>query len=331
MIIKIQNNDKIEECLFDSKGCKLNVPSMKLSDLFDKYNNKQFVFVEPGGNYGDYLIYEGAEKLAKQSKIKFQSVTHDEFMKSKYSDDMIIYIHGSGGFNPWWTGTPILELEKAVKYHKGIVILGPQTFVQDTSFINERVANILIDNDINKLFLFTRDYVSYKTLKECLPVNCNIYLDHDTAFHLSINDILENKPSGKYTLYSVREDKESVYFQKNGVLSLKFDPVFYCRNFDHWVYVHSMAKRIITNRTHSAILGSILGIPTTILPNSYHKNHSIWEYSLRQRGVDWLDELSLKGFASIISTINHKLFYSKLQRVLRMVYKVRYKDFILKI
>ena len=70
---------------------------------------------------------------------------------------------------------------------------------------------------------------------------------------------------------------------------VRLDPVFFCKDFTHWVRLHMGAKSIITNRTHSSILGTILGKETTLFPSSYHKNLSVWEYSLKKRNVQWAD------------------------------------------
>jgi exopolysaccharide biosynthesis predicted pyruvyltransferase EpsI len=50
-------------------------------------------------------------------------------------------------------------------------------------------------------------------------------------------------------------------------------------------------KRIITDRLHFAISGLILGRETTILPNSYHKNRSMYETWLRDLGCNFAENL----------------------------------------
>jgi len=49
------------------------------------------------------------------------------------------------------------------------------------------------------------------------------------------------------------------------------------------------ASTIITNRLHSAIIGAILGKNVELFRNSYHKNRSVWEYSLQSKGVKWIE------------------------------------------
>jgi hypothetical protein len=61
--------------------------------------------------------------------------------------------------------------------------------------------------------------------------------------------------------------------------------------------IHAYADRIISNRLHSAIVGSVLGRPVDLLPGNYHKNRSIWEFCLSQRGVRWLDDFAPENVA----------------------------------
>lgn len=42
-----------------------NISSGALASLFLELKERPFVFVQPGGNAGDYLIYKGAEKVGK--------------------------------------------------------------------------------------------------------------------------------------------------------------------------------------------------------------------------------------------------------------------------
>jgi hypothetical protein len=46
--------------------------------VFKYYSSRRFVFVKPGGNYGDHLIYRGAKKVAREAGVDFRSITHRE-------------------------------------------------------------------------------------------------------------------------------------------------------------------------------------------------------------------------------------------------------------
>ena len=77
----IKSQVDFEVALFNSE---FKVVSNKLFNLFKRFKDHKFVFVEPGGNYGDYLIYKGAYKLANFLKIQFHSVNYQEFMNLNF-------------------------------------------------------------------------------------------------------------------------------------------------------------------------------------------------------------------------------------------------------
>jgi exopolysaccharide biosynthesis predicted pyruvyltransferase EpsI len=135
-----------------------------------------------------------------------------------------------------------------------------------------------------------------------LPGQAEIICDHDAALNLVKADLLSGKsPEGKYVFYAMRYDQERPSAQPYNYL-MWLDPVEVCFTFEKWLSLHLQARRLITNRTHSAILGSILGIPTVLLPNNYHKNRSVWEFSLQDRGVQWRDHLACRGMNALIES-----------------------------
>lgn len=133
-------------------------------------------------------------------------------------------------------------------------------------------------------------------MREHLPAGVGLGLAHDTALSLDAGDVLRlaelaERPAGRYELVVDRQDDEmpdEAPLASSSALTL--DPATYADTLRHWVRIHLYARSITTNRLHSAILGAIAGIPVTLLPGSYHKNHSIWEFSLRARGVQWADK-----------------------------------------
>ncbi|GEM_PF-794280 len=264
-----------------------DVASLKIFNLFLAYKTRRFIFVKPGGNFGDFLIYKGAEKLAKLAGIDYHSVAHQEFMNSRYPSDSVIYIHGSGGFNPWWSGTPIDEFERAVKTHRGTVIIGPQSVYLENKFLKEKVLSCFEEINSGKVYFFTREKCSFDALSCVLSSGVQLDCDHDTAFNLTASDLITERCKGRYVFLAIREDKEAVGATHRNIFDLQLDPIMYCENFSQWLLLHIHAKKIITNRLHSAILGTIFQIPTILLPNNYHKNRSVWEHSLKQRGVEW--------------------------------------------
>ena len=278
--------------------------TVELWGLFQAYRSRPFVFVQPGGNAGDYLIYKGAEKLGRLAGLDFTSVSHDTFMQAEYGPEMVVYIHGGGGYNPIWSGKPMEAIQLATQ-HRGVVIQGPQTFWNDYDFLKERVVKPMADARCERLVLMARERVSYDLMQKVLPSSFELLLDHDTALNLQREDLRELLPdhSGNYKLYAIREDKEARGDGLRDYFSVWLDPVRHRSGFEAWLQVHARAREIVTNRLHSSICGSILGIPTTLLPNSYFKNRAVWEHSLSERGVQWGEHVQ----AGAASRLIHKI------------------------
>lgn len=303
------------------------IVSTKVFSLFEKYRANKFVFVEPGGNYGDELIYKGAEKLARLAGLSFTRIPHEEFLGASFPEDTVIYIHGGGGFVTWWSGAPEEELLQAASMHKGVVIAGPQTFLVYPRYLSALAGKVKQLVRAREVYLFTREKTSFEALKKVFSGSrIHVDHDHDTALNLESSDLTVRRTGSekKYILFSIRKDRETQNDQGLRLMpfSLKLDPVFYCWHFQHWIDVHASASKIFTDRLHSAIAGHIFGIPVTLFPNSYHKNRSVWEYSLKAKGVKWPESAGMK------ETQLDKIWSDHfLQRGLRFYYGVREKDF----
>lgn len=272
------------------EATRSSTTSLSLRRCFEQFQDRPFVLVRPGGNYGDSLIYQGAEHLADDVGLSWSSLESDEFFERSFGDDAVIYLHGGGGFNPFYAGRPLRMLAHALERHDGPVIQGPQTFDVSEDYLAQVRKELASIASEQPAFLYVRERTSYDALKDHLPSPLTLGLDHDTALYLQRSDVLREAPRSffRYTLHAIREDKEQrdTPFSPSGS-GVQLDPAHYARSYDHWIRLHANSRTIVTNRTHSAILGSILQIPTTLLPNAYHKNRSVWEYSLESRGVEW--------------------------------------------
>ena len=302
------NEKKFSKCLFE---------------LLTSFREKNFLFVEPGGNCGDYLIYKGAYKLAASAGIDLKTVTHEKFMNGDYSPVDVVYIHGSGGFVPWWSGTPVIELKKALSEQTGTIIVGPSTFAVDFDFLLENIINPLNESKNKNVYIFTREMTSYLLLKGLLPANVQLLIDHDTALNLELSDLVLSPVTKTFVGYFIRDDKEGEP-SAPGVNAFFLDPGSYATDFDQWVQLHASAKKIVTNRLHSSILGSILGKEVVLLPNSFHKNRSVWEFSLKKRSVVWKESILCNGITGkILSYVFVGKFLSS-YKVGKIIRKIKY-------
>jgi exopolysaccharide biosynthesis predicted pyruvyltransferase EpsI len=271
---------------------------MNIEDIFREHRQNDFAFVRSKGNYGDHLIYAGAEKIANQLKLRYTTTTS---YKVKIKSDTVIYLHGGGGYNSWWGWTGRLLSQIRSRNPHNLIIVGPST----TSLELEYLTSLLPKND-DKIVFFARENTTFNFIKN--NFFSKVFQDHDTALQLTINDdflkkLLKNdKNEPGYSFLALREDKESqdLYTISSEKFDVVCDPVlsepaiirkihsYFGITSKKWARLHFRASKITTNRSHSAMLGSIVNKPVEIFANSYHKNRSIWEYSLKDRGVTWV-------------------------------------------
>ena len=159
------------------------------------------------------------------------------------------------------------------------------------------------------IHFFTREEISYTNAKIAfgkvgLASKIQVHLDHDTSLTLTRTDIVDDyRLSNRYRLIAFRRDKEATS-QRAPSRGYLCDPVMLANSFETWVDIHAQSKSIVTNRLHSAIVGSILGKPVILLPNSYFKNRAVYDYSLQHRGVSWLDYLDCSRMIDKVSNFS---------------------------
>lgn len=262
-----------------------------LESTLRKYSNSSFVFVEPGGNHGDYLIYWGAQFLADSIGLSYKSMSIQDFLQYQPSSNEAVYIHGGGGFNPWCSGSVLECFKYALDSQAKVVIQGPCTIDSDDSYVIGSMVPVFKTYPEKTKYFFAREQVTFQIADTYLKPFCSvIFLENDTALFLNRREVISTVGTVKdrYVLYAFRGDNEVGAFQgPTGQKGVLLDPALFCGSFAHWVRLHIGAKKIITNRTHSSILGAILGKETTLFAGRYHKNRSVWEYSLEKRGVSW--------------------------------------------
>lgn len=265
-----------------------------LKEIFTEFQEKEFIFVMPGGNWGDHLIYFGAEFLAKNLDISYCSMTKEEFLMLGEITNKVIYIHGGGAFNEWCSESGFQLLTRALEKNNNIVIYGPASCGENEGFLNNKFEVCFKKNNSAKCIMFARENYTFSAFSKISVIskNATIYKDIDTAFHLTKEAIEERVGAehSKYDFYAFREDNEACTISHEMSYSeVVFDPAIWCDNFEHWMKVHLYANKIVTNRTHSSVLGSILQKPTYLFEGSYHKNRSIWLEVLKDKGVKWID------------------------------------------
>ncbi len=262
-----------------------------LRDLLRSLAERPFVFVRPGGNWGDRLIYHGAEHLAAALGLRWRAAAFGDLAPDAVAADEIVYLHGGGGFTELASGKAPALLRAALGIPGATVIQGPCTLAGPEAL--EAVAPDIATMRAARLHFFARERRSFSICDAALPPAVERFLNEDTAFYLDRAALLgaAGPVRQRMQLVAVREDTEAVAtFGRDDWKLAVLDPATYASSYMHWLRIHGAARSILTNRTHSAICGAILGTPTTLFEGGYHKNRSIWEFSLEPRGVAWLDE-----------------------------------------
>jgi exopolysaccharide biosynthesis predicted pyruvyltransferase EpsI len=266
----------------------------KLENIFSRYLDKEFIFVKPGGNFGDDLIYFGAETLAESIGLNYKTYLISDFKNIPILENKVIYIHGGGAFNEWCSEGGWSALEHACSFSCP-VIYGPCSVGENPEFLNSKFEKCITNNKSESITLFAREDYTYKILNELSALNVDfitINQDIDTAFHLT-KEIIEARIGMEkltYDFYAFREDNEGCGIPHEiNYNNVMFDPAKRCQSFEHWMRVHLYAKTIITNRTHSSIIGAILQKKTYLFEGRYHKNKSIHKAVLKKMGVHWLE------------------------------------------
>jgi len=263
---------------------------VNLRQVFENYNDRHFIFAYLGGNHGDRLIHTGLKKLADETEISFEDVSIEGFSLDiplpVKSDTDVIYIT-PGAYNRVFSGT--LQVFKSLyrRYPKNLLIHGPST----VEFRDFKYQDFPPNRENVIFFARERNTFKYMRLKYV-----QTYLDLDTSFHLT-----RDSPEFKAFIQGVSiEEGHSllVYNADYGrhLIPKEIDPGEYDivsdpthEQFITWLSIILKASKIVSNRLHTIVLATIAEkSDLTIYSTQFHKNRSMWEYCLKDRGVKWI-------------------------------------------
>lgn len=264
--------------------------------------------IQPGGNYGDYLIYRGFNKMAEKAKIKKTPLTDDaerydappsipssdiiayskwvdaqlNYIRNRFTHDIsAVYIHGGGNFNDLWT-VGVDCYKTVARYFSCPIIIGPQSCIfQDSD------PKKIFKNTNNNTHFFCREKYSYDIINSATKdqSSVSVHLSQDTALYLDSSDIYSGEYSEDYSLIAMRTGKESSEPLINHNIEkplLVRDISVTANSFDDWIDTVANAKVVFTDRLHVAILATILDKRVYWYETSYHKSRGVYEYSLSE-------------------------------------------------
>ncbi len=261
---------------------------MNLNNFFKANKEKPFLFFRPNkGNFGDDIIRLGDFKLAKENGL---NIVKCNCLKNKLPicrKDMIIYIHGCGGIGNTYKGVAGWTRRLREK-NNNLIVFGPSTAMTKTEDL-ERLQYEF--EGVENMIFYARERTTYKFMKE--NFDFEVRLDSCPSLNLTKEDFdINNMNVGhRHKVLIFRKDKyektslpKSLNFEDFDIMC---DPATQAISFTEWAYNHYMADELVTNRLHSAIMGWILGCNVSLFANNYHKNRSMWEYCLKERGIKW--------------------------------------------
>lgn len=244
------------------------------SEMLEPLKGKLVGFIEQHGNVGDAMHREGAKQLLTRAGIEWY--VEDFSQKNVRADELV---HSGGGTlgkvwgvpaNPG-NGTRTIKWKKAYRVRRLCLESGkPLTFFPQ-SFSAKEV--------INCKALWVRE-----------PYSLNFHPDAKLAPDTGLAYEPENTelfdPHLEPGIFLKSKCVEGIVRHSRDL----GDPIERVKTVEGYVALASRYKEIVTDRCHFAIAALIANKITghhrrvVLLPNSYHKNLGLWEYSLKGFG-----------------------------------------------
>lgn len=229
------------------------LPLKAFAHVFEPLQGKRIGFVRPYGNVGDVLIEWATRQLFAAYRIDWRVVD-----PADAAPDVEELVFGGGGnMGTMWKSNWHLR-GRVLRWKLPITIL-PQSF---TSAEYRTYTRVYVREQMSRTF-----YPSAE-----LAPDLALGLDYSTT-------TVPTKAIGLF----LRKDAERAVRRR----WLTRDPIARCANPAEYLALAARYERIVTDRLHFAICGLILGRHTTLLPNSYHKNRSMYETWLRDLGCEF--------------------------------------------
>jgi glycosyltransferase involved in cell wall biosynthesis len=257
---KIQNRALIGFTSFKERS-RTNrlLPARMFVDIFEPLVGRHVGLVKLGGNPGDDMIYSAMAQLCEEFGIEYS--LWRPLNESRPEDLEHLLIAGGGNMGtPYQRGRDIRSAALATQLP---CTLGPQSWMEEESVEAYSAA-------------FAREVGSTALCSSAM-------LAPDFALgYLTTLPNIRARPGSHFFL---RDDRESLWPDRKK----KNDPISKAKSLEEYLRLAASYRHIITDRLHFAIAGLVVGRRVTLLPNSYHKNRSMWETWLQDLGCEWAD------------------------------------------
>ncbi len=248
-------------------------------EYLKQYSSSEIIFIPNKGNLGDDIINHSCLEVLEELNINYKIDRFDKKYKNK-----ILFYGGGGNYTNKYPQCKIL-IKNNVGKNK--IVIFPQTIH------NVEDSLKTLDKDVD---IFCRERVSHDWVSKTVKYPQNVFLRKDMSFLLDLTNY-KDRPKQGFHLECFRKDSEMTVIPHEHInidapVQLKdeydspkhkqfatYDKIKY--NSNVLINFISMFDTIRTNRLHVAIIGSMLGKKVTMFPNIYHKNKSVYDYSMK--------------------------------------------------
>lgn len=225
--------------------------------IFEPLRGTSCALVTAGGNAGDLMIHRATRQLCRSFNVPLVEWPGDP----SRVDHLLLFGGGNMG-SGYEEGRTIRN--QALAFGLPATLL-PQSWMAAEEIDCERI--------------FVRERAS----QELAPQRSQ--LAPDLALGMKVPRFRQRARKGKE--WFLRIDAESVF-----PLHPPHDPTRYATTINDYLRLAAEHREIQADRLHFAIASLMVGSKTTLLPNSYHKNRSMWETWLKDLGCGWSDHPS---------------------------------------
>lgn len=291
---------------------------MEVLDFLSELKGIDFYYFPNPGNAGDSVIACATYQVFNKLNLKFTVCdlnNVDVDLRGK-----VVVLGGGGNFINLYPNVRRFFQ----KYHDVCerIILLPHTVRDQDEIIKSLSGNVT---------LFAREIPSYDYLSS-IETESKCYLDHDMALLMNISEVpdyflirrkltfalffrnvkrfvrsfsyrLRNRSQDLYVFRGDSESSNVAFFDYGKVHNIDLSQAFAADSMDEYESFDTVNKMISfinsyqivhTDRLHVCILSALLGKQVKFYANSYDKNKSIYEFSLKDRfdSVEFLGDLN---------------------------------------
>jgi len=234
------------------------LPAERFAPIFEPLRGKRMGYVTLPGNFGDKLIEMATFQLLELFGVNYYIQGTSEECTA---DELLVA--GGGNMGTLWEAARSVRM-KAIAFGKPVTVL-PQSFNAPENLNYHRV---------------------YVREENSLRFRSDAVLAPDLALGLDYSSATEpSEPLGIW----LRKDKEALFAGHS-----TGDPIRACKTVQEYIDLAGTYSCLVTDRLHLAICGLLQKRAVTLLPNSYHKNRSMWETWLQDLGCAWSDALAVE-------------------------------------